>query len=281
MVLGGVLACFILDICYSSPGSDLFSIGSGYVAILASTQLSIYQRGVARRLSAEMSGNKTLHAVAVTVAALIISPVALVQSLLVSHTGGFYTHTPSWFLYLTLGVGMFAIDFYVNQSISQRVLPHWHVLSGWPIVLISSCFTGLMLTKSIGANLLDFLIAIVMLYGIHELLQAEALLSDSRFDAEEGGRLHNDLPTHGGLSVSSLAGQYTSGGIADLGVYIKAILADQDSKQIFYFLLLNLSFMFVQMLYGVWTNSLGLISDCKCPLNVVMWSIFPPPLTMD
>ena len=266
MVLGGFFACFILDV-YSAPGSEFLSVVSGYAAILASTQLSIYQRGVARRLSAEMSGNKTLHAVAVSVAALVVSPVALVMGVMWKSTPGIaYTHTPSWFLYLTLGAGIFVVDFYVNQSISQRVLPLWHVLSGWPIVLISSCFTGLMLTKSIGANLLDFLIAVVMLYGIHELLQAEALVSDSRFDPEEGGRQNGDLPTHGGLSASSLAGQYTSGGIADLGVYIKAILADQDSKQIFYFLLLNLSFMFVQMLYGVWTNSLGLISDCKLPL---------------
>ncbi|KAK3811245.1 MAG: cation efflux protein [Benniella sp.] len=58
-----------------------------------------------------------------------------------------------------------------------------------------------------------------------------------------------------------MGGSFSSGGIGDLGLYIKAILADQDSKQIFYFLLLNLSFMFVQMMYGVWTNSLGLISD--------------------
>ncbi|KAI7819513.1 cation efflux family-domain-containing protein [Gamsiella multidivaricata] len=85
------------------------------------------------------------------------------------------------------------------------------------------------------------------------------MLSDSRFDSEEGGRLHNDLPTHGDRSGHS--GQYSSGGVGDIGIYVKAILADQDSKQIFYFLLLNLSFMFVQMLYGVWTNSLGLISD--------------------
>ncbi|KAI8065547.1 cation efflux family-domain-containing protein [Gongronella butleri] len=39
------------------------------------------------------------------------------------------------------------------------------------------------------------------------------------------------------------------------------ILDSQDSKQIFYFLLLNLTYMFVQLAYGVWTNSLGLISD--------------------
>lgn len=262
MVLGGVLACFILDICYAPSGSQFISIASGYVAILASTQLSIYQRGVARRLSAEMGSNKTLHAVAIATAALVISPVALVQSMVSTQSGSVYTHTPSWFVYLILGIGMFVLDFYVNQSISQRVVPLWHVLTGWPIVLASSCFTGIMVTKAIGANLLDFLIAVVMLYGIHELLQAEAASSESRFDSEEGGRLHPNLPTHGD-SISYSGAGYTSGGIADLGLYIKAILADNESKQIFYFLCLNLSFMFVQMLYGVWTNSLGLISDCK------------------
>jgi zinc transporter 5/7 len=42
---------------------------------------------------------------------------------------------------------------------------------------------------------------------------------------------------------------------------LEIILNNNDSKQIFYFLLLNLSYMFVQLAYGVWTNSLGLISD--------------------
>ena len=46
-----------------------------------------------------------------------------------------------------------------------------------------------------------------------------------------------------------------------LKAYLKTILANPESRKIFYFLMLNLSFMFVQMLYGVWTNSLGLISD--------------------
>ncbi len=43
--------------------------------------------------------------------------------------------------------------------------------------------------------------------------------------------------------------------------YIKTILSNPESRKIFYFLVLNLSYMMVQMLYGVWTNSLGLISD--------------------
>ncbi|KAF8972631.1 cation efflux family-domain-containing protein [Flammula alnicola] len=43
--------------------------------------------------------------------------------------------------------------------------------------------------------------------------------------------------------------------------YVKTILANPESRKIFYFLMLNLCYMLVQMLYGVWTNSLGLISD--------------------
>ncbi|CAO3668965.1 unnamed protein product [Umbelopsis vinacea] len=42
---------------------------------------------------------------------------------------------------------------------------------------------------------------------------------------------------------------------------IRIILENQDSETIFYFLLLNLSYMFIQLIYGSITNSLGLISD--------------------
>ncbi|KAI0321026.1 hypothetical protein OF83DRAFT_1101614 [Amylostereum chailletii] len=43
--------------------------------------------------------------------------------------------------------------------------------------------------------------------------------------------------------------------------HLKTIMDNPDSRKIFYFLILNITFMVVQMLYGVWTNSLGLISD--------------------
>lgn len=45
--------------------------------------------------------------------------------------------------------------------------------------------------------------------------------------------------------------------------YLNAILSNPESRKIFYFLIVNLAYMLVQMLYGVWTNSLGLISDGK------------------
>ena len=46
-----------------------------------------------------------------------------------------------------------------------------------------------------------------------------------------------------------------------LGSWIRLILSDPQSRNLFLFLLLNLSFAFVELLYGIWSNSLGLISD--------------------
>jgi hypothetical protein len=42
---------------------------------------------------------------------------------------------------------------------------------------------------------------------------------------------------------------------------LKSILSSAESRPIFYFLLLNLAYLFVQLAWGAWTNSLGLISD--------------------
>lgn len=67
-----------------------------------------------------------------------------------------------------------------------------------------------------------------------------------------------DLPTH---DISPQYAYSKSNPLATAKQSLDIILSNQDSKQIFYFLLLNLSYMFVQLAYGVWTNSLGLISD--------------------
>lgn len=43
--------------------------------------------------------------------------------------------------------------------------------------------------------------------------------------------------------------------------WVRLILSDKDSRNLFFFLVLNFSFAFVELSYGMWTNSLGLISD--------------------
>ncbi|KAK4885226.1 hypothetical protein RN001_001497 [Aquatica leii] len=43
--------------------------------------------------------------------------------------------------------------------------------------------------------------------------------------------------------------------------WMRLIFSDRNSRNLFLFLILNFSFAFVELAYGIWTNSLGLISD--------------------
>ncbi len=56
-----------------------------------------------------------------------------------------------------------------------------------------------------------------------------------------------------------------------LRALLKHILRSPESSKIFYFLLLNLVYMVVQVIWGVWTNSLGLISDGSSA--VALWEV--------
>ena len=39
--------------------------------------------------------------------------------------------------------------------------------------------------------------------------------------------------------------------------WMRLIFSDRNSRNLFLFLILNLSFAFVELVYGVWSNSLG------------------------
>lgn len=43
--------------------------------------------------------------------------------------------------------------------------------------------------------------------------------------------------------------------------WVRNIISDPNSRNLLFFLLLNLSFAFVELFWGIWSNSLGLISD--------------------
>lgn len=43
--------------------------------------------------------------------------------------------------------------------------------------------------------------------------------------------------------------------------WVRLIMSDTNARNLLGFLVLNLTFAFVELIYGVWTNSLGLISD--------------------
>ena len=75
-----------------------------------------------------------------------------------------------------------------------------------------------------------------------------------------------------GSSLDDAGSAIQTPGISRLArAYLKTILSNPESRKIFYFLMLNLSYMGVQVVYGVITNSLGLISDGKYPMTPQMY----------
>jgi len=69
-----------------------------------------------------------------------------------------------------------------------------------------------------------------------------------------------------GRSLSALDRPESSESITDslmplINQLSQRIKSNKDARNIFIYLCLNLLFMFVEMLYGIWNNSLGLISD--------------------
>eukprot|EP00127_Corallochytrium_limacisporum_P005916 Clim_evm61s214 gene=Clim_evmTU61s214 len=67
------------------------------------------------------------------------------------------------------------------------------------------------------------------------------------------------LPSFG---VSDGAGRYQGSSMTShVRIFLRTVLENPDSRSIFFFFSLNLAFMFVEFFYGIWTNSLGLISD--------------------
>ena len=65
------------------------------------------------------------------------------------------------------------------------------------------------------------------------------------------------------LPVSNKDSEYkpSIGFFAKIKGWLSTIVHDESSRNIFMFLLLNLSFAFVELIWGIWSNSLGLISD--------------------
>ncbi|KAG9223774.1 hypothetical protein CCMSSC00406_0004885 [Pleurotus cornucopiae] len=105
-----------------------------------------------------------------------------------------------------------------------------YVSFSYPVVALSTTLFGILAFSRL-PSWSDILIASVLYYAVYPLGQ-DALMPTSR------------TPT------SRL-----------IRSYLKTILSNPESRKIFYFLMLNMCYMLVQMLYGVWTNSLGLISD--------------------
>jgi hypothetical protein len=162
-------------------------------------------------------------------------------------------------IYAGLGIGLVIFDYFVGHLVITQASTLSHITTGWPISIGNAILLGLFLFYE-EFSILDVVLAGLMFSGIYHLTSSDLRLANEIHLPSPiiGGRAF-ELPLHGS-TINAIRG---SGFLENISFYIKIILDNHDSRQIFYFLLLNLSYMFVQMVYGIWTNSLGLISDGK------------------
>ncbi|KAH9440574.1 hypothetical protein Pst134EB_031184 [Puccinia striiformis f. sp. tritici] len=121
-----------------------------------------------------------------------------------------------------------------------------NVLNLIMIRMLSCEFIGTLAFDHPMGNLSDRLIGLVSYLGINSMITS----SLTTYKSYNSSHSHNLKPYE---KMSHFIRRAKS--------VIKTILANPESRNIYLFLCLNLAFMFIQMTYGIWTNSLGLISD--------------------
>ncbi|GAA5874662.1 hypothetical protein JCM3774_004776 [Rhodotorula dairenensis] len=138
----------------------------------------------------------------------------------------------------------------LTRSLLSRFSPTKLFRPGWPIAACSAGLVGLIgFHQQLGP--VELALAVV---GWQ--VTSHIIATDPRSPAVSSGSVTTGSSAPDATFLAQCESVYRH-----TRATIKIILASPESRRIYFFLCLNLAFMFVQMAYGVWTNSLGLISD--------------------
>ncbi|XP_031601525.1 zinc transporter 5 isoform X1 [Oreochromis aureus] len=243
----------------------------GVVLLVASLCLKVGFHTASRKLSVEIGGAKRLYALDNLVSALVLLPWVIVLSATTE------SKVESWSsLVLPFGMIIFSVmilEFYVEAICSAKMeMPRcarYGALALFFSALLLANFWTHPLTDQLRSmskpahygSTEHVLSGGVLVSAIFFIMSSNILSSPSK--KGQKGTLVGYSPE--GTPLYNFMGdalQHTSQSLPRfIKDSLKQILEEYDSRQIFYFLCLNLAFTFVELFYGVWTNSLGLISD--------------------
>ncbi|XP_051847597.1 proton-coupled zinc antiporter SLC30A5 [Antechinus flavipes] len=224
-----------------------------------------------RKLSLDVGGGKRLQALSHLVSVLLLCPWVIILSVTTE------SKVESWssliMPFTTVIFFVVVLDFYVDSICSVKMEVSKSARFGSFLICMSALLFGNFWTHPITDQLRAMnkpayqestehvLSGGVVVSAIFFILSANILASPSKRGQKgtlvgyspEGTPLYNfmgDALQHSSQSIPRFIKES-----------LKQILEESDSRHIFYFLCLNLVFTFVELFYGVLTNSLGLISD--------------------
>lgn len=240
----------------------------GVVLLTVTLFLQIGYNSASKKLSVSIDGTKRLHTLSTFLQALILFP----WNLFISFTKE--SEVESWlyilFPLLLVILFVFVIDYYIEAVAVNHLQPPKTALYGACAIFSSALFLALtwnhpLVTKITRIKEIiteDHVLSGGVVFSLGVFMLATKILCLPSKGSKSGsfiGYSSTGLPLY---SFTGDAISKTSQSVAlVLKNGLKQIYEESDSRKIFYFLCINLSFTFVELTYGVWTNSLGLISD--------------------
>ncbi|KAE9421753.1 hypothetical protein Angca_007226, partial [Angiostrongylus cantonensis] len=214
-----------------------------------------------RHLAVEIGGPKRLYSLVSATSALILTPVAaFLLAMKTSHIDSFIYFTT---LLLVAAIFVMVLDFYAESMCFQHVADPVMAAARWSPITMFTCALSLAWLWYSGQGLEEHFITSGVIVSVVVFILASISLTSSNAPKYRGGELIGMSDT--GLPLFAYKEAFLQRTSRSLFLFIKdtlqEILANSDSRRIFWFLCVNLAFCGVEFLYGFWTNSLGLISD--------------------
>ncbi|GAA5950931.1 hypothetical protein JCM21900_000376 [Sporobolomyces salmonicolor] len=238
----------------------------GYLYLLLHLLLCGQRSEILASLNGDDRSRAQMHANGVLMAAVVSVAVAFARYVLTPASNAYSRPTPDssspvfqapeTTVSLTIpSAALLALTFIVVDPLLVRALlahfpPVKLVRSGWPLAMLSSAFVGYV-GFGHGVSWGEGIVAVLAWNSISHISSTDPRSSSVAVSSSVATGSSAPPPLVARLSTFYRHFRAT----------IKTILASPESRRIYYFLCLNLAYMFVQMAYGIWTNSLGLISD--------------------
>eukprot|EP01094_Clydonella_sp_ATCC50884_P008400 TRINITY_DN1783_c0_g1_i5.p1 TRINITY_DN1783_c0_g1~~TRINITY_DN1783_c0_g1_i5.p1 ORF type:complete len:680 (+),score=147.25 TRINITY_DN1783_c0_g1_i5:128-2041(+) len=270
LLLAGYLLLVLFDLPYITSGPRILNryLGPispsmfGLACLILSNLAGVARVQMSRKLTTEVGGAKRLHALSVAASFVVLTPVALIHyAWVVNEVMAGFGMLHFWEVMAACGVLAFACDFYAVTMARARAgagaVAAGGVLASTAGCVLAAAFASTPVPAAPSA--LSVLSALLIASGFYlQLSKGEGMQS-----VLSSGILGPAALVSGGAASSGAPqGTYSSAVFYEfLSSLVHRIRVDPDARHIFYYLVINFSFMFMELGYGLWNNSLGLVSD--------------------
>ena len=241
----------------------------GIIMITITALLYVIFRSYEKKLILDIGGPKSLHALSTTMSAVFLFPFFCFSLGGEQKSDIGFGHMV--FLLFIIALLCFVIPFYVESYVA-KLDPAQSNLFGTVFSIVCAICVGFVWTRPYIASVEamtqfqnlteDHLVSIGVIIAALLFIVASFVLSAPGKSPSRGSFIGYGTDGQPIYSYANQAFTRTTTSVRTiLRNGMQQIISEKDSRQIFYFLCVNLAFTFVELIYGAWTNSLGLISD--------------------